>query len=61
MIYTQQTMLEGLKLLSKMFDHLEKYPKITSIFKQVFDFDRLFYRSNYQSSHHYLAATPSNE
>jgi hypothetical protein len=36
MIYTQQMMVEGLRVFARFFDQLEKFPRMTLILKQCF-------------------------
>ena len=47
MILTQQLMVEALRVFLKYFPAIEKYPKMTSILRFVFDHEKQFYRLNY--------------
>ncbi len=49
MVLTQQMMIEGLNVLVKFMPVIEKYPKMTTILKYVFDFEKQFYRINYSN------------
>jgi hypothetical protein len=61
MVLTQQIMVEALKLYSKLFDLLDKYPKSTSILKIVFEFDKQFYKLNYINTYPHLLTVPTPE
>jgi hypothetical protein len=47
MALTQQMIVEGLKLYSHKFDHLDRFPRMTSILKTSLEFDKQFYKLNY--------------
>lgn len=47
MVLTQQMIVEGLKLYSHHFDHIDRFPKITSIVKTSLEYDKQFYKLNY--------------
>lgn len=47
MVLTQQMIVEGLKLYSKKFELLDKFPRMTSIIRTSLEFDKQFYKLNY--------------
>lgn len=59
MIYTQQMMIEGLRVFNKYFDQLEKYPRMTLILKHTFDYEKPFFKTNYTNQYHCLVIPPS--
>lgn len=61
MIYTQQMMVEGLRLFMRYFDQLEKYPRMTLILKHIFDIEKHFFKHNYTNQYHNLVQIPSKE
>jgi len=61
MIYTQQMMVEGLRVFNRFFDQLEKYPKMTLILKHTFDYEKPFFKTNYTNQYHCLVIPPEPE
>lgn len=61
MVLTQQMMVEALRLFTKFFNQLEKYPKMFHILKYVFDLEKQFYKLNYINEYHYLVIPPTDE
>lgn len=47
MVLTQQLMVEALRIYAKIFDHLDKYPKANAILRNVFEFEKQFFKVNY--------------
>lgn len=59
MIYTQQMMVEALRLFARFFEQLEKYPRMTLILKHTFDIEKQFFKINYTNQYHSLVVLPS--
>jgi hypothetical protein len=51
MVLTQQIIVEALKLFMKYLPQIEKFPKMTTILRNVFDFEKQFYRINYTNEY----------
>jgi len=61
MVFTQQMMVEGLRLFMRYFDQLEKYPRMTFILKHTFDFEKQFFKINYSNQYHNLVIPPTKD
>lgn len=59
MVLTQQMIIEALRLFSKKFDILDKYPRTNSILKNCLEFDKQFYKLNYFNDYPLIFPAPT--
>lgn len=59
MVLTQQMIVEGLKLYSKKFDQLDRYPRMSSILKTSLEYDKQFYKLNYINDYQLIFPCPT--
>jgi hypothetical protein len=61
MVLTQQMIVEGLKLYSKKFDLLDRYPRMSSILKTSLEYDKQFYKLNYINDYQLIFPYPTSD
>ncbi len=54
MALTEQIFIEILDFIIRMFNELDKYPKVLNAAKMCLDQNRYFYRTNFQASYLHL-------
>ena len=53
--------IEGLKLFSKKYDQLDRYPRMSSILKISLEYDKQFYKLNYINDYQLIFPFPTND